>query len=344
MDNLIKYFLTPRATNPTENLQRLISSYQAGVRKSSGARRHLGALSSAPDTPNGGGMLIAWLASMRRFALLALVLIVSTSAVADDVYLKNGRVFEDVEAEVSGDRVIVYLPFGEIGFSRDVVERIEESVSTQAVYRQRRDGLVANPGSTAGDWLELARWATSRGFEHGAREAAMRAASLDPSLESLGAVMRDLEFAFDPALDRWIPLEEKMRRDGYRRVGGEWLSAEQLEARARLASEAARTREAEEERRLTRAVVALAAAQIAQNSQPPPAPQPVYSWPATVYPNPFIWRHPSPFHRPPAAHDPAAIPIERRQPGSLFPIQNRGRMTSPPTAAPTGSTMSGGSG
>jgi hypothetical protein len=282
---------------------------------------------------------------MRRLSLLLLLLALPSSLVADDVLLKNGRAFEDVEAEVVGERVIVYLEFGEIGFSLDAVERIEESVSSQALFRQRRDALTADPDAAASDLLELARWGASRGLEHGARDAALTAARLDPSLSGLGPVMRDLDYVLDPALQRWIPFEQKMQRDGFQKVGDQWLSAEQLEARARVASQAARLREAEEDRRLTRAMIALAAAQIAQEAQPDPVPQPVYSWPVAVYPNPFIWRHPVPHKLPPGGHDPIAIPIERRQPGSLFPIQNRGGM---PTASPSSSTgtrsMSGGSG
>ena len=122
---------------------------------------------------------------MRCRLILLLLLALPSSLVADDVYLKNGRAFEDVEAEVADGRVIVYLEFGEIGFSLDAVERIEESVSSQALYRQRRDELGSDPAAEAADWLELARWALERGLAPRAREAALPAAEAAPGSESL---------------------------------------------------------------------------------------------------------------------------------------------------------------
>ena len=74
-----------------------------------------------------------------RPLLIACVLLVAPPLAADNVYLTNGRVFEDVETRVEGSRVVVYLSFGEIGFSLDAVERIEEGTSSHALYRQRRD-------------------------------------------------------------------------------------------------------------------------------------------------------------------------------------------------------------
>jgi hypothetical protein len=277
---------------------------------------------------------------MRRFVALV-VLFVALPVAADDVHLKNGRVFEDVEAEIAGSKVVVHLPYGEIGFSLSAVERIEESASSHSLYRQRRDELSANPDATAADWFGLARWARGLGLEYGIREAALTAARLDPALPGLDNMLLDLDFVLDPETGRWMSREEKLQRDGYEWVDGHWLSVEQQLARARLAGEVARAREADEERRLTRAVLALAAAQLAETSRP--VPEPVYAWPVTVFPNPFLWRYPNPHRLPPRGHDPTAIPIERRQPGSLFPIASRGRLATSSARPSASRTTSGGS-
>lgn len=256
---------------------------------------------------------------MRSIAPLLVVLVAAASPLAaDDVYLKNGRVFEDVIAEAGPEIVRIQLAFGEMAFSLDAVDRIERAASSLLQYQERREALWADPTAGAAEWIELSRWASRRGQTHGAREAALRAAEIDPRAEGLEELMRGLDFVFEPQLGRWIPFEESMRLRGFELVGGQWLSAEQVLARSQAAAEAARAREADQESRLTRAVLALAAAQLAR--EPESEPEPVYAWPVAVYPNPFIRRYPNPHKLPPPQYDPTAIPIQRRQPGSLFPV------------------------
>lgn len=195
--------------------------------------------------------------------------------------------------------------------------------------------------------MDLALWARGRKLGHGFREAVLTAARMAPELAGLDALLRELDYVFEPELGRWVSREESLRSRGYELVDGRWLSAEQQLARARLAAEARRAREADSERRLTRAVLALAAAQMAARAEPEPQPRYgpgiVYAWPVGVFPNPFIQRHPVPHKLPPAGHDPTAIPIERRQPGSLFRIEPRGRIGTP-QPSPTASGSSSGTG
>ena len=227
---------------------------------------------------------------MRRLAPILPVLCLAAPLMADDVHLKNGRVFEDVVAELSDSTVTIHLAFGEMTVSLDAVERIERAESTLTAYQSRRDALRSNPAATAADWIELSRWAAARGHRHGARESALRAAEKDPYAEGLEELMRGLEQVYEPALGRWISVDESMRRRGYVLVDGQWLSAEQQLARSQAAAAEQRAREADKERRLTNAVLALAAAQMTRE----PEPEVVYQWPVSVYPNPFIWRHPNP--------------------------------------------------
>jgi hypothetical protein len=250
--------------------------------------------------------------------------LVSIPAFADDVYLKNGRVFEDVITEVGDDSVRIYLAFGEMSVALDSVESVEQSISSLEGYQIRYQALRDEPASSAGEWLELSRWARSNGNEHGARQAALEAAARNPQEPGLSEVMATLDFVFEPSLGRWISFEEGMRLRGYDKVDGEWLSADQRLARSQAAAEAARAREADEDRRLTRAFMALAAAKMAEPQQPAV----VVTQPVGWWSNPFVWGHPG--HRP-RRHvrpdHPAAIPIEVRQPGSLFPIARHGGVT-----------------
>ncbi len=263
---------------------------------------------------------------MRRFLpVLLLCLVVAAPAAADDVFLRNGRVFEDVIAEVADGQVHIRMAFGEMAFPVAAIDRIERSESSLVAFEERREALRASPSSTAADWIELARVATRQGNRHGAREAALVAASMDPKADGLEPLMGALDWVLDAETGRWIPFEESMSRQGFAFVDGQWLSPEQLLARSRAAAEAARVREAERESRLTRAVLAMAAAQLAKEPEPV-RPDPSSAWPVAVYPNPFIWRYPNPHrgtHRATlyrGGHDHTAIPIQRRQPGSLFPV------------------------
>ena len=258
--------------------------------------------------------------SIYRWArILLLPLVVVFPLAADDVYLTNGRVFEDVIAEVDASTVRIRLAFGEMRFSLAAVERIEQVESSLLTFQTRRDALVADPSASAAEWIELSRWALASGQTHAAREAALRAAEKNPRAEGIDELMRGLDYVYDEQLGRWIAFEESMHLKGFEQVDGTWLSAEQRLARSQAEAEAARQREADQERRLTQAVLALAAAQLTSE----PEPQVVYQWPVGVWANPFVWQHPAPHpapHSPPAGHHSTAIPIERRQPGSLFPV------------------------
>lgn len=267
---------------------------------------------------------------MRRsiYFLLLLPLVPSGPLAADDVYLKNGRVFEDVVTEVADGSLLVYLPFGEMRLALDAVERIESGASSLATFRERRESLLADASAGAAEWLELAHWGLASGLRHSGREAALVAAELDPAAEGLAEVMRRLDYVLDEHLGRWMPFAESMRLRGFELVDGVWLSPEQRLELARAEAEAERQREADQERRLTQAVLALAAAQLA--SEPEPEVE-VPAWGAGVYASPFVWHqpgfapHPRPEphgHRPPASESPFAIPIEQRQPGSLFPVKS----------------------
>ncbi|MDX1644872.1 MAG: hypothetical protein R3244_11000, partial [Thermoanaerobaculia bacterium] len=206
------------------------------------------------------------------FPAVAALLFVVAPLAADDVHLANGRVFEDVVAVVDGDRVRLHLPFGEMSVPLHTVERIERAETTLEAFEARRDALRADPASDAETWLELARWALDRGLEHGARDAALEAARRDSDVEGLADLMRALDYVLDPETGRWMRYEESLERRGFAHIDGRWLSPEQQlarqEVRARAQIEAARARDAAAERRLTRAVMALAAAQLASRPEP----------------------------------------------------------------------------
>jgi hypothetical protein len=194
------------------------------------------------------------LAAVISFALLS----GSDAARADDVYLKNGRSFEGVIAEVTDSQVRIRMPGGLLSLPLSQVERVEKADSSFAEYLRRKEALRRAPEAPAGDWLDLARWARSRGLSQGARESALLAAQLDPHLSGLEPLMRGLGYVLDKELDRWIPYADSMRRRGFVQSNGQWISREEYAQRQRRQEEdLARLRAA-------RAEVEARAAQVAQ--------------------------------------------------------------------------------
>jgi hypothetical protein len=154
---------------------------------------------------------------------------------ADDVYLKNGRSFEGVVAEVTDTQVRILLPGGKISLARSAVDRVEKSATSYSDFLGRKEEIMAREkraGTSAADWLELARWAHAAGFTQGVREAALAAAEIDPRQAGLAALLRPLGYVYEERLDRWIPYGDSMRLHGLVQVDGQWLSPQEAQARA----------------------------------------------------------------------------------------------------------------
>lgn len=287
--------------------------------------------------------------SSRLPIVLLVVLGLSSPLRGDDVYLTNGKVYEGVLAEREGDSVRIRLSFGSLGIPASQVDRIVKAEAPLQVLLRRERALLEDETSSAESWLDLARWAEARGFVSAVREAALRAAELDPELPALGSILRPAGFRYDEELQRWIPLAEYMARRGFVRFEGEWISRETQQELIRQAR--AERREAEEResaRRLRRATEELARAAtlqaLAETRRSEPATvvvapssgfvAPGFGVPALVGPvRPD--RHPRdrdvkpprkrPDHRPHtrrAHHTGTFRDLMDRQPGSFIPVRS----------------------
>src|SRR5262245_52573463 len=96
---------------------------------------------------------------MRHIAALAVLLVASVPAWADEVVLRNGARFEG-DVQVSKDTVTVVMDFGSITFKKIDVARIERGPSPILVFDGRL--VLVKPDDLEGRY-ELAMW----GFEHG---------------------------------------------------------------------------------------------------------------------------------------------------------------------------------
>lgn len=274
--------------------------------------------------------------SLLRFGPAVALALLPVGALADDVYLKNGKSFKDVIATEEGAQVRLKMPGGELALSRAQVLRIERGSSPYGDYLTRKGELGKAPSAEA--WLGLALWAQGQGLQSGMREATLKAAQLDPDLQGLPPLMRRLDYVLEADLGRWIPYEESMRRRGFVREGNGWISAKELAHRERALEEErsrkAAAREAEARDRLARQLeISLLAETLKRKEaerQAPVAPVgPVfvsYGWPLVYLPAPT----PEPPHSPRPRTEAPAAPSPSPVPGSLPPSRPGNRFTRVP--------------
>ena len=204
---------------------------------------------------------------MRIRPLLVLLLLLTALPVfADNVYLANGRKFEDVQAETTGTQVRIQLQGGVLVLPKSQVLRVEAGESNLGEYLHRKDALKKSPTTRAADWVELARWAQSKQLDQATRESALAAAVLDPRAPGLAPILRGFGYVLDEQLDRWVRYEDLMRRKGFVQANGQWMSREEYQARVRAqadedalrrADRREQAREARDERLATLTELAL---------------------------------------------------------------------------------------
>lgn len=270
----------------------------------------------------------------RAVLLLPLVFLLAAPSHADDVRLRNGKVFEGVIAEERGDTVLVRIPGGSLSLARASVREIVRSASPYAEYLDRVRALrAANAG--AADWLALARWARDHELDTAVREAALEAAALEPKLAGLAPLLRGLGYELETSENRWLPLAEVMKRRGLVLADGRWMSRQEAVELARHEAEEARLRrQARDAERVERAAaearLAAAELELARAYAPPPTAAVVvvpsaFLWPVAVFPGfpapplPFPDHPDRPRRHEPRPRDSRSIDMRIRQPGSLFP-------------------------
>src|SRR5947209_9995778 len=221
---------------------------------------------------------------IRSLPILLLLLLTGLPVFADNVYLANGRKFEDVMAETTDSHVRIHLQGGVLVLPKSQVLRVEPGASNLGEYLRRRDALKKSPSTRAADWVELARWAQSKQLDQATRESALAAAALDPRAPGLAALLRGYGYVLDEPLDRWVPYADAMRRKGFVQANGQWISREEYQARARAQAEddaqrradrVERAREAREERLAALTELALARELTQAQAPPYPGPYPV---------------------------------------------------------------------
>ena len=179
--------------------------------------------------------------SISSFWLLAVAVV--TPVLADDVYLANGEVFEDVIVTVTERHVVIELPIGRLKLPSEQVERIEQKTTPLEEFRERREDLLRDPSSEPEEWVRLIRWARVNGLERDARESALLLSRIAPETPELSPLLESMGFVLEGS-HGWVRFEEAMKLRGLVRDSGEWVTrAEARERQTKRAEARARERE-----------------------------------------------------------------------------------------------------
>lgn len=292
---------------------------------------------------------------MKRSAQigLALGLLFAAPCLADTVYLTNGSSFENVIAQRTARGVRIILPYGDLTLPASRVARIVSSESPLAQFLARFKALGDAANAKAADWLRLGTWALEHGLTASATKSALRAAALAPKDPAVSSLMRRLDYRYDPELARWVPYADYLRRRGFVREGGDWLSPQEVERRAAAARSAAQAAAAAEQARDDRetsellkaaAILAISNSEASRTQQASSTAMvwPVASFPAfygySLHQRRHITAHPARIATPRLVRGPqvptgsANYGIYHRPPGSL---ENANLYIYPPSAPST---------
>jgi hypothetical protein len=230
---------------------------------------------------------------MRIRPLPALLLLLTALPVfADNVYLANGRKFEDVMAETTATQVRIHIQGGVLVLPKSQVLRVEAGDSNLGEYLRRKEALQKSPTTRASDWVELARWARSKQLDQATRESALAAAVLDPHAPGLAPILRGFGYALDEQLDRWVRYDDLMRRKGFVQANGQWMTREEFQARVQAQAEEVARRHADRQEQAREArderLAALAELALTRELEQSQAPQ-AYLGPYAPWGEPVIF-------------------------------------------------------
>lgn len=194
---------------------------------------------------------------MRYVAAMALLAAAAGAARADEVVLRNGARFEG-QVKESGDSVTVVMDFGSITFRRMDVAKIDRGPSALAEFDSKVTELKADdlPGK-----FKLALWARNKDLGQRARKLFEDILARDPdhagAREALG---------YRRLGGRWLTEDEVKIEQGLVLYKGEWMRREVVDDIRRIEAERAAelARLAELEALRIRAAEAEAAAYRAQ--------------------------------------------------------------------------------
>jgi hypothetical protein len=153
-----------------------------------------------------------------RISILAAVLVLGSSALADEVVLRNGAVFTGVVRE-EGERVVVQMDFGSMTFKKIDVRSIVRSDDPLKEFDQKLQAAQGAQGH-----YEVAMWARDRGLTAKSNDVLRKAISLDPDHAEARKAL-----GYEKVEGKWLEGDELMVARGYVKLNGRWLKRETAE-------------------------------------------------------------------------------------------------------------------
>jgi hypothetical protein len=190
-----------------------------------------------------------------RAAVSLLSLAVAAPALADDVYLVNGRRLSGRVVERTADRVVIVVGPGRIALPASQIDRIVSGESALQRFEERAARLAS---SDLEGWLSLGIWARDQGLGTQARMAFERVVAADPANPIANAGLGRV-----PYEGRWMSEEERYRAQGLVQHGSRWVTVHEreLELRERAAEAESRRIQAEADARVREAEARARAAE-----------------------------------------------------------------------------------
>ena len=154
-----------------------------------------------------------------RLVPLVLTLAAAAASRADDVVLANGNTLEG-KARRDGDAVVVETSTGTIRLYAKDVKSITPGPTKEDAYREQL--AKAAPKDAAGH-LAMADWARDHGLPSFERQHLKAVVGLEPDHAAARARLGFVRYE-----DRWLTDEEYHLARGFVRVGGEWVSKDEV--------------------------------------------------------------------------------------------------------------------
>jgi hypothetical protein len=220
---------------------------------------------------------------MKSLATAFLLAAVASSALADEVVLRNGHKVVGIQKE-ENDRIIVETGYGTVSFPREEVVSVTKGDTAMHAWPIRYAEIEKS--QDAADFTKLAAWARENRMPRYVDGLMKRALELDPNnaqaREALGFVQHK---------GAWVTRAELRKEQGLVQEGGRWVTPlekalserRRLEAESRKIDRDVERRRREEQRRRDREEAQMQASIRAAEMAP------------TAYEHPGFWGWGSPY-------------------------------------------------
>lgn len=146
--------------------------------------------------------------------VVAIVALVSTTATADVVYLRSGKIIEGEIAIADGGGLRVSGPHGTLILDEALIERFELGKTLDQLVTER----LATAGQDIEALYELGRWFTRHGMGDQARRAWQAIVAIDPDHLAARRALGQVQHA-----GSWVDHSELMRQAGMVKRQGRWI-------------------------------------------------------------------------------------------------------------------------